>query len=93
MQTIGDYAFYECSALESVEISDGLQSIGERAFDGCCALKSIVIPESVTDVGSFAFDGWTKEQTIYVAAEEKPAGWDVNWYDYSDAAVVWGYKG
>ena len=85
--------FTNCSALETVVLPDGVREIYSDAFSGCTGIESVVIPASVETIGYGAFEGWKSSQTIYVAAEEKPAGWDVNWYDYSDAAVVWGYKG
>ena len=52
---IGDYAFYECTSLTSVEISTNISSIGSYAFMGCSGLSSIDIPESVTKIDNFAF--------------------------------------
>lgn len=93
VRIIASRAFESASGLRDLRLPEGLEEIGEGAFGFCWNIFGIVIPESVTDVGAFAFDGWAEAQTIYVAAEKQPAGWDVNWYDYSDAAVVWGYKG
>ena len=52
---ITDYAFYECSGLESVTLSDRVTSIGNYAFSGCSGLTSVTIPESVTSIGGSAF--------------------------------------
>ena len=52
---IGDYAFYDCSALTSVTIPGSVTSIGEYAFSRCEALTSMTIPGSVTSIGNFAF--------------------------------------
>jgi hypothetical protein len=54
---IGDYAFYGCSGLISVEIPDGVTTIGDFAFAWCESLASIDIPESVTTIGDSAFAG------------------------------------
>ena len=43
-------AFYGCTGLTSISISEGVTSIGERAFYICRNLTSITIPASVTSV-------------------------------------------
>ena len=53
--SIGEDAFYLCTSLESVTISDSVTSIGEAAFEECTSLKSITIPNSVTGIGVNAF--------------------------------------
>ena len=59
MTSIGDSAFYGCSALTSVTIPVGVTSIGDSAFYGCVSLTSIAIPESVLSIGNYAFYGCT----------------------------------
>ena len=54
--TIGDYAFYNCSSLESVTIGDSVTTIGEGAFVWCPILTSVTIPDSVTTIGVWAFE-------------------------------------
>jgi hypothetical protein len=51
---IGNRAFYECSALVSVDIPNAT-SITQYAFYGCSALASVNIP-NVTNIGTDAFD-------------------------------------
>ena len=53
--SIGDRAFYECTSLTSVTISDSVTSIGEDAFYGCTSLTKITIPDSVTEIRVNAF--------------------------------------
>ena len=53
--TIADYAFYDCSSLESVTIPDSVTSIGDWAFYDCYRLTSVTIPDSVTSIGEAAF--------------------------------------
>ena len=49
-------AFYGCTGLTSIVISDGVTSISSFAFYGCTGLTSITIPDSVTSIGSYAFE-------------------------------------
>ena len=52
---IGEYAFFECSSLQSIVIPDSVILIEWNAFDRCTALQSIVIPKSVLKIESHAF--------------------------------------
>ena len=53
--SIGDYAFYECTSLTSIEIPNSVTSIGDDAFYDCESLTSAVIGNSVTSIGEGAF--------------------------------------
>lgn len=49
LKSIGCYSF-RGTALENVELPDGLEDIGELAFADCTTLKRLVIPDSVQDL-------------------------------------------
>ena len=57
MTSIGDYAFYDCSSLTSINLPESLTSIGYRVFYGCSSLTYIIIPNGVTSIGDYAFYG------------------------------------
>lgn len=71
---IGDRAFEDCTALESVVFSepdweeylpgDELTEIGEYAFSGCAALHGITLPDSVSVVWRGAFYGCEALKTV-----------------------------
>ena len=52
---IGEYAFFMCKSLRSIEIPDSVTNIGESAFSFCKKLISVTIPDSVTRIGEDAF--------------------------------------
>nr|MCR4672705.1 leucine-rich repeat protein [Lachnospiraceae bacterium] len=58
-------AFSFCTALESIEIPEGVTKIGCFAFMYCNNLKSIIVPESVTIIGYGSFYGCTSLETIW----------------------------
>ena len=55
--SIGNYAFYNFSALKEVTLPEGITIIGSYAFEYCSALETLTLPESVTSIGKNAFCG------------------------------------
>jgi uncharacterized protein YjdB len=53
--SIGDYAFVNCTGLNSVTIPDSVTGIGNFAFPNCTGLTGVTIPSSVTSIGYQAF--------------------------------------
>ena len=66
--SVGDYAFYNCTYLKSVDFGDNSQltSIGNGAFGGCTSLVSVTIPDSVTSIGNGAFSGCTSLVSVTI---------------------------
>ncbi len=66
--TIKGYAFYGCTALESVEISSSVTEIGDYALAGCRTLYTVDIPETGENmtIGDGAFVGCTTLTSITV---------------------------
>lgn len=54
---IGAGAFYNCSALESVEIPNSITRISTQSFYNCTSLKEVVFPNSIISIGRYAFAG------------------------------------
>ena len=66
LTTIGQYAFYDCTSLQTVTFEKGsrLKTIEESAFEDCTALTSIEIPASVERIEDRAFKGCSKLATV-----------------------------
>lgn len=59
VESINPYAFYNCRAIQSIEIAEGCKTIGSTAFAGCTNVSSINLPSSLNSIGSSAFFGCT----------------------------------
>lgn len=55
VDSIGGFAFYNCTGLTSVTIPNSVNSIGYSSFSNCTGLTSIIIPSSVTSINHYAF--------------------------------------
>ena len=96
-ESIGDYAFYNCTLLSNIEIPTSVVHIGNATFNGCSALTSIIIPTNVQTMGSAS---WTvfgsshrnkaRSLTVYCEVSEKPNGWCDTWN--GNCPIVWNYK-
>ena len=74
--SIGDAAFYGCSALKQIDIPSSITSIGDRAFKNCSALEEINIhsPSSVTYIGNAAFSGCSAFEEIDIPSSVTSIG-------------------
>ena len=58
---------YNCSAITSLTIPEGVKTIGQNAVAGCTKLQTVSLPKSVTDVGQYAFEDCTSLQAINIS--------------------------
>lgn len=73
--TIGAYAFYFCTALQSLTVK-GSATIGEAAFIYCSDLKTISIPK-VTSIADFAFGDCVSLQEVHIPSCTEYIGYQV----------------
>jgi len=71
---IGQYAFFHCFGLTSINIPDTITSIGMSAFSDCTSLISITIPDSVDSIGMSAFRACTSLTSITLGSGIKNIG-------------------
>ena len=71
---VGDFAFYGCSRLTSLNLPAGITSIGKYAFDGCRGLTSLNLPAGITSIGEGTFKGCSGLTSLTL-----PAG--ITWID------------
>lgn len=65
VNSIGSYAFYNCSKIKSVNIPETVTEIGTGAFYGNTSISTLIIPEKVTKIGNAAFQGCTSLKILY----------------------------
>ena len=51
-KTLDYKTFYNCQALTSIVLNDGLETIDGRAIGCCSSITSIIIPDTVTTIGT-----------------------------------------
>ncbi len=56
VETVGNYAFFKCTSLESIGLGS-VESLGLKSFSYCQSLKSIYVPETLKKIGGYAFYG------------------------------------
>jgi hypothetical protein len=66
LETIGGFAFYNCTSLTSVTIPENVISIGYMAFRNCPNLTAISIPDTVTSIDGYAFYGCTGLSSVII---------------------------
>ncbi len=64
VKSIGWGAFNRCTALQSVDLGNGLVDIGDTAFQGCTKLKTLVIPDSTEIIRKGAFYGCSQLNSL-----------------------------
>jgi hypothetical protein len=80
---IAEYAFYDCSSLNSVTIPNSVTSIEKYTFFRCSSLLSVTIGSGVTSIGIYAFDGCDKLYEVYCYTPEPPAAYKSSFSRYN----------
>lgn len=55
VDSIGLWAFQNCTELKKLTVPEGVEIIDDFAFDHCTGLASIKLPKSLRDIGNFSF--------------------------------------
>lgn len=69
VNSIGDFAFYECTSLTSIILPERLQSVGNSAFSGCSSISNLTIPSNVTIIGNRCFSACSQLNGIILPSK------------------------
>ena len=74
VKTIGEYAFYNCSSLDTIafDADSKLETIGKYAFSNTKTYSIISLPATVTSIGTAAFKHVTYLSKMYIHASIPP---------------------
>ncbi len=66
VNSVGEGAFLDCIALETVNFANGctLTTIGSSTFRGCTTLRTIALPNSIAAINQYAFYNCTALTTV-----------------------------
>ena len=65
VKKIGNYAFYGCTSLESIEFPDYIVEFGKSVFPKCETLRFVKMPKSIMTIPDASFcDCWNLEEIV-----------------------------
>ena len=72
LKTVGDYAFYYCTSLDSVIFGDKLTSLGSYVFDHS-GIRYLTLPATIQSMGSYIFRYCSDFSRLTMLAEFPPS--------------------
>ena len=67
IDSLGEGAFFGCTALKELTIEEGVTTVGDFAFNNCTSLESVVIPASITSMGTGMFSHCSSLEEVTLA--------------------------
>ena len=89
LQVIGDWAFYNCHELASINLPEGVSEIGKAVFYGCAYMQEVHIPASMLAIGDNAFALCSKVNKMEVDAVIPPTVEAKTFFEVSREAPVY----
>lgn len=79
---IREGGLYNCSAITSLTVPEGVKTIGSNAVAGCTNLRTVSLPRSIQEIGNSAFEDCSSLQSIHVTEGNSI-------YDSVDGVLFW----
>ena len=86
--TIGNKAFYKCSALTDIEIPSRAVSVGDECFGSAAALKTAIFNEGLQTIGQKAFFGCKQLESVIIPSTVTEIGAQAFWNNEKLATVT-----
>lgn len=81
----GPYAFAQCTALQSVLLSENITSLPSYVFQGCTSLTSVSLPASISSIGEGAFSGCSNLTEVTCYGTSVPV---ISWNSFSGSTYA-----
>ena len=81
IESIGDWAFYNCHNLKSVVIPEGVTSLGDAAFYGCAYMENLELPSTLKSMGDNCFALCENLKSLSVSADVPPTLFEKSFYN------------
>ena len=101
VDSVGEYAFHSCSALQYCDLGRGVKYIGRGVFFGCNALTKVKWSDCLETIAGTIFHNWDAQgndksillrDTLYIPATFK-SNKQIGWWSFPNLdAVVWNAK-
>ena len=101
VDSVGEYAFHSCSALQYCDLGRGVKYIGRGVFFGCNALTKVKWSDCLETIAGLIFHNWDAQgndksillrDTLYIPATFK-SNKQIGWWSFPNLdAVVWNAK-
>ena len=88
---ISNYAFYNCTSLQEINIPDSVTRINYWTFYNCVSLKQIDLSKNITKISKCAFSKCSGLEKIYIY--EKCTSIADNAFDGCCKLTIYGIKG
>lgn len=66
------YAFYNCDAITSVTVPEGVEALYGSAFRGCSALAAVALPSTIDTISDYVFYGCDALQSVAIQCVAPP---------------------
>ena len=76
VKTVGKYAFYKYTALETLVLGSAVTTLGRDSFSGCSNLKSVSFNDELKDIDDYSFNDCVSLSDVVIPAKVTHIGYE-----------------